>query len=113
MNTKMAKNNRTKGANEERRIAKLYREIGFKDASRNLAQYQKTDGRDLSGVDGFCIQIKTGKQVVVRKGLMEAVEAAKPGEIPVLHFRDHGQSLAYVLIKESDWIKMIQRSQSG
>lgn len=69
------KKSRTKGKNYELEVIKTLRSF-FPDASRNLDQYQKNDGRDFANTEPLCIQAKRRKRITM--GLIEAalIEAA-------------------------------------
>ncbi len=59
----MGKTSRVKGASYERRIAALFRDMGWEDAKRHL-EYQEDEaemGRDLDGTEPFAIQAKCWK----------------------------------------------------
>ena len=56
----MGKASRRKGANYEREIANLFKELGWPDAKRHL-EYQSeeaVEGRDLDGTQPFAVQAK-------------------------------------------------------
>lgn len=56
----MGKSSRRKGANYEREIAALFRELGWPDAKRHL-EYQSDEaeeGRDLDGTQPLAVQAK-------------------------------------------------------
>ena len=56
----MGKASRRKGANYERQVANLFKEMGWPDAKRHL-EYQTeeaAEGRDLDGTQPFAVQAK-------------------------------------------------------
>ena len=56
----MGKASRRKGANYEREVANLFKEMGWSDAKRHL-EYQSeeaAEGRDIDGTQPFAIQAK-------------------------------------------------------
>jgi hypothetical protein len=73
---------RRKGKRTELQLCAILRPF-FPDARRNMDQYQKSDGRDVLGTPGLCLQLKAGKAPSWRKALAEATGSAEPGEIPV------------------------------
>lgn len=107
----MGKLSRQKGANEERRVANLYKQHGWPNVRRMLSQYQASSGRDLENVEPFCIQVKTGKDafspVHLTKALSEAYSAANKSEIPIIHSRKMNTD-AVVIMTEKDWFRFIE-----
>ena len=74
----MGKKSRTKGASFELEIANAIRDY-WPDAKRNLDQYQSTDGRDLSGTQPICMQLKRRKRTLlweIKNAWVEARESA-------------------------------------
>jgi len=56
----MGKASRRKGANYEREVANLFKDLGWEDAKRHL-EYQSPEaeeGRDLDGTQPFAVQAK-------------------------------------------------------
>lgn len=108
----MGKLSRNKGASEERRIANLYKQLGWNEARRFLGQYQESSGRDIENVEPFCIQVKTGKSAYtpgqMAKALSEAFEEALKGEIPIVHSRKNGESEGIVFMHEKDWFVFVE-----
>ncbi len=109
----MGKYQRTKGAGFERYRANWWKNLGFKDARRNLNQYQKTDGRDITGVEGFCEQDKCGKSINIRAAYDEAWNAAGLDEIPIAAIKyDRGQVL--IVISETHFGELLKKGgQNG
>lgn len=104
----MGKYQRNKGANFERYRANWWKKLGFKNARRNLNQYQKTDGRDITGVEGFCEQDKCGKNINIYKAYMEAWNAAYENEIPIAAIKhDRGQVL--IVMSESHFEELFKK----
>lgn len=103
----MGKYQRNKGANFERYRANWWKTLGFKNARRNLNQYQKTDGRDITGVDGFCEQDKCGKNINMYKAYLEAVSATQTGEIPIAAIK-HDRGEVLIVMSEFDFEKLLK-----
>jgi hypothetical protein len=103
----MGKAQRVKGADEERRVAKLYNKVGFKKARRNLTQYQESDGCDIEGVEPFIPQCKCGKTVNWINAYREAAGSASETQYPVAHV--HLDRVGkYVVLSEEDYFEIIK-----
>jgi hypothetical protein len=102
----MSKYERNKGAAAERDAAKLWREIGFPFAKRNITQYQSKSGRDLSDTKPFLVQCKCGKHINVWEALSEATMEAKAEEIPLAMVRKDRDEWV-VVIKWHDFVKVL------
>ena len=104
----MGKMQRTKGATEERRVCKLYEFALGCEVDRNLAQYQKSDGRDLTGTQPWIVQCKKGKQPNPRQALKEAYDSIGNGyAYPVAHIHDDRKE-PFVVVPESVWMMMVE-----
>ena len=104
----MSKYQRTKGAGWERDRANWWKKLGFKEARRNLNQYQKPDGRDLLGVPGFCEQDKCGKNINIYQAYVEAVSAANPIEIPIAAIK-YDNKTPLIVMSEADFEKLLKK----
>ena len=85
------KKSRNKGASGENEACKLLRK-DFPSVCRELEQYQKTLGRDLSNTDPLCIQVKRHKTISkseIWKAFYEA-ESSVDSEYtqPIVMFRE-------------------------
>ena len=95
----MGKKSRTKGAAFERVACKIF-SLFWPFVSRNLKQYQRSDGRDFDGTEPISIQAKWHKKItagVIKKALAEAQSACdadyryyaaitkEDGEEPIFH----------------------------
>lgn len=102
------KKSRDKGARNERRVAKMYSFCLDKEVDRELSQYQKKCGRDLKGCKPFCVQVKSGKKVAIRKALEEAFNAIGDGyAYPVAHINEDYKE-PMVVIPERVWMIMVE-----
>jgi len=87
----MGKKSRTKGAAFEREVVNLISPF-WPDAKRNLDQYQKVDGRDLSETQPVCMQLKRRKRTLLWEIKLAWVEAMNSSSIdypyPMAVWRD-------------------------
>ena len=111
----MGKKSRTKGAAFEREIANLISPF-FPDAKRNLDQYQKTDGRDLSETQPVCMQLKRRKCTLLWEIKMAWVEAMASSSIeypyPMAVWRDDGGE-AFMMMKVEHLVEWLCRAEDG
>ena len=70
----MGKKSRTKGAKFENEVCKILRPISS-EVCRNLDQYQKSSGRDLSEIAYLCVQCKNHKNITKGKLMTALAEA--------------------------------------
>lgn len=78
----MAVNSRRKGHSWERLVANELKDIGYKNAKRQL-EYQEGLGVDIANVFPLRIQCKVGKSYNVEEALEQADRDAQSGEIAV------------------------------
>lgn len=101
----MGKMQRTKGATHERLVANAYSTYLDSKSSRNLDQYQKTDGRDISGCEPYCVQVKSGKAINIYKAYEEAKSAVTDAyKYPVAHIHYDRKDKLVVLSEELWWV---------
>jgi len=97
----MGKSQRTKGHQFEREIARMFREIGFPDARRQL-EYHEDDaqGVDIQGTGEFKIQCKRHKKYVpVNK--IEEIQNLSEHETPILITKaDRKEAMAVLPLKD-------------
>lgn len=102
---------RTKGANYEREVARLYRKLGYKNARRKLDQYQISGGLDLDNTGHWKVQCKACKKLNFIAAYNEAKSECGETDIAVLHAKiDHKGS--FVLLSESDFIELVKQAES-
>ena len=101
----MSASQRRKGAQFERDICNDLKYAGY-DAKRNLEQYQKSTGRDITVDAPLCIQTKCGKRPSWIRALMEALASAEDTEyaIAITH-DDYGLTVAH--IPWTDFLEML------
>jgi hypothetical protein len=83
----MGRSEREKGKRGERATA---REIAAKlgvDAHRGQQARDGADAPDVVGIDGWWIEVKTGKALSPKAALLQADEARKPEDVPVAVLR--------------------------
>ena len=105
--SRRGRGNRRAGHTWERRVAALFRALGFK-ARRGIQYRDGSDAPDVI-VEGlpYHFECKIGKKASPRKALDQAAEAAEgTGLIPVAIVRDSGmpKDEAYVVLKFSDFL---------
>jgi len=104
----MGKMQRTKGAQGERRVSNQYTLYLGRKSSRNLDQYQKSDGRDISGCEPYCVQSKKGKAINIYQAYAEAKSAVNTKyKYPVAHI-SYDRKDPLVVISEDLWWTIIQ-----
>ena len=81
-------NSRQKGAAGEREVAAILREELELEIHRNWQQQAAEGGADLSGVPGWAIEIKRGKNIRLNEAWKQAaIQAARVKDKPVLIYR--------------------------
>jgi len=81
-------NSRQKGAAGEREVATILREELKLEIHRNWQQQAAEGGADLSGVPGWAIEIKRGKNIRLSDAWQQAAtQAARTKSKPVLIYR--------------------------
>lgn len=90
-------NSRNKGAAGEREVAKIiFDELGIK-VERNLDQW-RSGGYDLSGLDGWAIEVKRAKKPLLAQWWTQTLEQAEQGGLhPVLWYRLDNQKWRVVV----------------
>lgn len=92
----------------EREVANKYSLYLEKKSSRNLDQYQKTDGRDIKGCSPYCVQVKSGKAINIYGAYAEAKSAVNSEyKYPVAHIH-YDRRDGLVVINEDLWWVIIQ-----
>jgi len=101
----MGKSQRTKGAEWEREIARWWQKMGWKDAKRNLNQYQERDGRDIKNTEPYCPQCKVGQHISLLEAYKEAKEAAGDKEIALVQFKyDREEPMVLMSLEDFAWL---------
>lgn len=113
--SRQGKASRRKGAVGEREVASLLRRV-FPDARRRSSgeESQTEQGRDLSGMPGFCAQVCRARRPPIERKLREAAAARKAGEMAVAFTRsDGGHWIASMSL--FDWMQAVDlyRQQRG
>jgi len=98
----MGKSQREKGARGEREVANMFKIFGWHKAKRELSQYQQSSGRDLSGTQPFCVQVKNSNTVNISKAWEEALNSTEHAyPVPVLFVKKDGKWFA--VLEASDF----------
>jgi len=101
----MGKSSRTKGHGFERKVAGMFRELGFPGAKRHLEyQGEEANGIDLDGTGRFKVQCKKHKKYVP-VGTIKEVQA-KGDDIPLLITAGDNQE-PMVVLRWVDFEKII------
>lgn len=96
-------NSRTKGHNNERRLANLYKRC-FPDAKRNYqSRGQDSDGADLQGVP-FWVEAK--HYCKLRHGDLYSWVERLPSSLAALHVKCDREA-PLVVLRESDWMRIV------
>jgi Holliday junction resolvase len=90
-------NSRNKGAQGEREVAKIiFDELGI-ECQRNLDQW-RSGGFDLTGLDGWAIEVKRAKKPLLAQWWTQTVEQAEQAQLhPVLWYRLDNQKWRVVV----------------
>lgn len=90
----MGRKSRNKGQRGELQAAKCFQRV-FPDARRRHSSEESGGlnlGRDLTGIDGFCVQVQLRARPNIEKKLEEAVSAAHCDETPLAVTRRASQT---------------------
>jgi len=98
-------NSRDKGKRGERELAAILKEHGYCEARRGQ-QYCGADGSaDVIGLPGIHIEAKRVEKLNLTMAMAQAMNDARPGEIPaVFHRKNHRQWL--VTLTLDDFMKL-------
>jgi len=106
----MGKSSRRKGANYEREMAALFRELGWPDAKRHL-EYQSDEaeeGRDLDGTQPFAVQAKCWGKTPSISALEEILTTEEyPIPLAILKRSKIGEQPLEVAVMRLDDFKML------
>lgn len=103
----MSKLSRTKGHNFEREIAERLRQIPGVTAKRCLIETQQGNQGDIITNLSLSIQCKVGAVPPIYPAIDQAVEAARPGQIPVAVIRRNaraGKKYDLVVLRLEDFL---------
>jgi len=102
----MSSYQRRKGHDYERFIARWYREHG-REAKRGFQSRGGTEQSDVM-VEGFSVECKCTKvQPNIPKAMQQAIDCARDGETPLVHFKVTGKG-DYVVLRLSDWAEFLE-----
>lgn len=82
----MGRASRDKGRRGEQEVARIFREAGF-DVDRVPNSGGLRVKGDLTGLEGFHLEVKRQERLCIPEWLSQAHEEAGEGEIPTLIFR--------------------------
>lgn len=95
----MGMRSKRKGADGEREVAKLLREHGI-DAHRGRQYHGGPDSPDVTGMEGYHIEVKRTEGFRLYDALGQAKEDAGEGETPVVFHRRNGKKWVVVMDAE-------------
>lgn len=107
----MAVNSRRKGADFERKLAKMLSNLGYD--SRRGQQYSGANGdADVVGLPGIHIEAKAVEKLNLYNAMAQAKSDARDGELPaVFHKKNYGKVL--VTMELEDWITIYREWECG
>lgn len=101
-------NVRRRGAAYEREVANDLKARGY-DAHRGQ-QYSGVNGdADVVGLPGVHIECKRTNRLRLYEALQQAINDARPGEIPTVWHRSDGHKTV-VILRESDFLDLYERA---
>lgn len=103
----MGKAQRVKGHTFERKVANMFKEIGYPDAKRHLEfQFQEAMGYDIDGTFPYYIQCKKHK-AYVPINTIEEVKPQKDGVPVLISEPDRGEAVAVLYLK--DFLNLLRK----
>lgn len=109
----MAINSKAKGAEFERKLARIFRDqYGYQDC-RRTAQYcgNTGDASDVVGLPGIHIEAKHQETMRLYEWMAQAVRDAKHGLPVVFHKKNHAGIL--VTMRLEDWMQLYSEYAAG
>jgi Holliday junction resolvase len=92
----MGRMSREKGKRGEREVAQLLRDHGI--PARRGVQYQGgPDSPDVTGMDGYHIEVKRSARLSLYAALEQAMEERKDGDVPVVFHRANQRGWVVVM----------------
>jgi Holliday junction resolvase len=102
----MAGMSRDKGKRGEREVAEFMRNHGI--PARRGVQYQGgPDSPDVVGLDGFHNEVKRTEKFRLYQALEQAMDEARPGDIPAVWHRSNGRPWV-VILRADDFLVMVR-----
>lgn len=102
---------REKGKKNERAVASKLRETFPEIAEtirRGLQGRNGQDVCDVSGLPGFWLECKHGRQVNIRAAYQQALSDSKGRGFPVAVIRDHGSTEQHVYLSLGDFLRILR-----
>lgn len=103
-------NSRRKGAVGEREIAKYLREHGY-DAHRGQQYKGGPDSPDVTGLNGFHIEVKRVEKLNIYESMEQSIRDAGDDTPLVIHRRD--RDYWKVTMRLDDFMKLIKEMQNA
>ena len=110
----MAKNSRRKGANGEREIAGILRDVyGYKDAKRGQQYCGVAGNADVvDALPGIHMEIKRVERLQLYDAMAQAKQDARSGEIPAVFHRKN-RSGWLVTLELDDFMRIFREFEAG
>lgn len=108
----MAKiNSRRKGAEFERKLASMLRDLGYE--SRRGQQFSGANGdADVVGLPGIHIEAKAVEKLNLYNAMAQAKHDARDGELPAV-FHKKNRCKVLVTMELEDWIEVYREWECG
>lgn len=107
----MAVNSRRKGAEFERKLAKMLCDLGYD--SRRGQQFCGANGdADVVGLPGIHIEAKAVERLNIHDAMAQAKRDARDGELPAV-FHKKNRCAVLVTMELEDWIKIYREWECG
>jgi len=102
-------NSDRKGKVGERELANELKRYGYQ--ARRGQQFSGIEGEDVVGLPGIHIECKRVELININKAMDQAVEDAKPGDMPAVFSRKNSKPWL-VTMRLEDWIKLYGRDRT-
>jgi Holliday junction resolvase len=106
----MGKMSREKGKTGERELAHKLQDLELGDDVRRGRQYSGLEAPDVVGVKGVHIECKRTETLRIYDAMQQAINEAKPDEIPVVAHRKNGKEWL-IIMRLDDWAKMKKKAE--
>ena len=107
----MAVNSRRKGAEFERKLASMLRDLGYE--CRRGQQYSGANGdADVVGLPGIHIEAKAVERLNLYDAMAQAKRDSREGELPAV-FHKKNRCKVLVTMELEDWMQIYREWESG
>lgn len=98
----MGKLSRDKGKAYEREIARQYRELFGNGVRRGWQSREGDDEADIVGAGPFAPECKHRRKINVQDAMVQAIQNAKTGQLPICHLKWH-RGIEVVVLPADVW----------